>query len=309
MNFSFIALHKPLFAVLLLINLLILLLCFSLGELKPTTDFDYVDASGEGGITLMTVVWIFFILASRPAGRVTHLLFAGLTLTHISMLLDFLDEFISYPETSTWITTIESLPAPIGMAVMTYALYQWHQEQNTINSQLRRTERYYREHSWSDFVTGLYSAEYMKAQLKRELELTRSNQTEFSLIMLDIREFSLFNQKYGDQHGDNLLREIAQLILMNIRDGDLACRYAADRFIVLLPCTTEQRATEIANQITQAIAHLAYKPDRSGKTFYPEAVNCVNQYRGWHQYQLILSDLNEQLHDIKNHLNEQRLSA
>lgn len=302
MNLSFIRLHRRRFLLLLLTMVSTISLCLSLGSLKPADEFDWIDALGEGGITLMTVIWVFFILASRPAGRVTDLLFAGLTLTHVSMLLGFLDEFIAYGQSSMWLTTIESLPAPVGMAVMTYALYQWHQEQNTINTQLRRSERFYREHSLCDYVTGLYSAEYMKQQLNRELALSANNPTGFSLIMLDIRDFNLFNLNYGNDHGDNLLREIAKLILMNIRDGDLACRYAGDRFIVLLPATNESCAAEIAGQITQAIAHLAYKPQRSSEAFYPKTVSCVRQYRSWHDYQDILAELNQQLYSVKTEL-------
>jgi GGDEF domain-containing protein len=258
MNFTFLRLHKALFFYLLVIITFICSSAFSLGVLKPEAELDWLDATGEGGITLMTLIWIFFTLVSRPAGRVTNLLFIGLTFTHISMLLDFLDEFLRYPEQWAWLTTIESLPAPIGMVIMTFALYHWHQEQNIINNQLRRTERFYREHSLTDFTTGLYSADYMKNQIVLELNHAKAQQSSFSLAMFDIRHFSQFNHHYGFEHGDTLLREIAQLIKMNIRDGDLACRYASDRFIVLMPNTDNKTAQEISTQTKKSIEHLAF---------------------------------------------------
>jgi len=149
---------------------------FQTGQLKHATQIDFFDIAGEGGITLMTLVWIFFILISRPADKVINLLFTGLTLTHVSMLLDFIDEFLIYPDNNTWITTIESLLAPIGMIIMSFALYLWHQEQMTINTQLRNTEKYYRDHSLTDYVTGLYSAKYMKSQLQREILCGKTHQ-------------------------------------------------------------------------------------------------------------------------------------
>ena len=299
MNFTTISLHRHLFAYLVLSVIPVCACAFLIGDLKPKSEFDWFDAMGEGGITLMTLIWIFFTLVSRPAGRVTNLLFVGLLFTHISMLLDFLDEFLRYPENHEWLTTVESLPAPIGMVMMSIALYHWHQEQSAINNQLRRTERYYREHSLTDFTTGLYSADYMKHQIKLEINHAKSQQTSFSLMMFDIRQFSQFNQDYGYQHGDILLREIAQIILMNIRDGDLACRYASDRFIVLMPHTRQDVAAEIERQTKQAIEHLAYKHDNTSCAVYPDVISCSHQYRGWHSYEEVLQDINRQLSHAK----------
>ena len=147
MNFTFLRLHRALFTYLLLTILAVVWGTLSIGTLKPEAEIDWFDAVGEGGITLMTLIWIFFILISRPSGGVTNALFIGLTFTHVSMLLDFLDEFLHYPLDWSWLSTVESLPAPLGMVIMSFALYHWHKEQNTINNQLRRTERFYREHS------------------------------------------------------------------------------------------------------------------------------------------------------------------
>lgn len=299
MNFTFLQLHRHLFFLLAISITLVVSLAFYAGNLKPSAEFDFIDAAGEGGITLMTLIWIFFTLVSRPAGKVTNLLFIGLAFMHISMLLDFLDEFLRYPETLAWITTIESLPAPIGMIIMSWALYQWHQEQHAINNQLRRTERFYREHSLIDFTSGLYSAEYMKAQIKNELNNSKGQHLSFSLVMLDIKQFSHFNLHYGYKHGDSLLREVAQLIQMNIRDGDLACRYASDRFIVLMPNTNKKTAQEIAQQTKLAIEHLAYKSDNTSQAIYPNIITCSHQYRGWHSYEEVLADINQHLCQAK----------
>jgi diguanylate cyclase (GGDEF)-like protein len=295
MNYSFLRLHKALFFYLVITITFIVSGAFYIGVLKQEYEFDWFDAIGEGGITLMILIWIFFTLVSRPAGRVTNLLFIGLTLTHISMLLDFLDEFLRYPQDWAWLSTIESLPAPLGMIIMTFALYHWHQEQNSINNQLRRTERFYREHSLTDFITGLYSADYMKKQIQLEVNHTKDQNASFALVMLDICQFSQFNDHYGYKNGDNLLREVAQLITMNIRDGDLACRYASDRFIVLMPNTHQSTADEIAQQIKQLIEHLAYKLDSSSQAIYSQVNTCSHQYRGWNNFEEILTDINQHL--------------
>lgn len=283
--------HTKLFVILFLVSSTTVLFTFYHGQNKPLSYADWYDVAGEAGITLMTLIWIFFTLASRPSGKVTNMLFGGLLLTHVSMLLDLIDEFLTYPASSAWLTTIESIPAPFGMVIMSVGLYWWHQEQHVINQQLRKTERYYREHSYVDFVSGLYSAEYMKMQLQHELNYITGNQGTFSLLMLDICQFSKFNHRFGAVQGDNLLREIAQLVQMNIRNGDLACRFASDRFIVLLPQTQLQGANTIANHIQTAIAHLAHKSGETTKAIYPSIAICAKQYGGLHSYQDILADL------------------
>jgi len=295
MSLAYLNLHRHLVLILIFSIAFVVTIAFSQGDIKPWQNIDLIDATGEGGITFVLLMWIVFSLMSRPSGKVTTLLFFGLTLTHLSMLLDFLDEFVNYPASSAWLSTIESLPAPIGMLITSFALYYWFQEQMSINNQLRRTERFYREHSLIDFITGLYSAEYMKQQLKNELNTAKSHRASFSLMMIDIQNFSQFNRDYGYHHGDTLLREVAQLIRMNIREDDLACRYASDRFIVLMPNTQLATGQIIGEQIEQAIAHLAYKFGQSSEAIYTSVTICVKQYRGWHNYRDILTDMNAQL--------------
>lgn len=304
MNLSFFKFHRHLFLILLLVITSVIALTFNLGTLKPAEELDWFDAVGEAGITLVTLVWIFFILISRPSGKVTNWLFVGLTLTHVSMLLDFIDEFYFYTSDTAWLGTIESLPAPVGMIIMSVALYWWHQEQMSINAQLRNTERYYRDHSLTDFVTGLYSAKYMKNQLKREIVNAENHQQSFVMMLIDIRKFDSFNRKYGDQQGDTLLREIAQLILMNLRDEDLACRYASDRFIILMPNTSVDIAQTVATHIEQSIANLAFKIGNSAAAQYQHVTSCVMECDGNDEYLNVLDKLNDRMlatkHDINN---------
>eukprot|EP00481_Brizalina_sp_1-RS-2013_P002867 TRINITY_DN7636_c0_g1_i1.p1 TRINITY_DN7636_c0_g1~~TRINITY_DN7636_c0_g1_i1.p1 ORF type:complete len:109 (-),score=13.00 TRINITY_DN7636_c0_g1_i1:82-408(-) len=104
-------------------------------------------------------------------------------------------------------------------------------------------------------------------------------------MMFDLRHFAQFNQDYGYQHGDLMLREVAQLIQMNIRDGDIACRYASDRFIVLMPNTLEVTTKDIEQQTKRAIEHLAFKHDQTSDAIYPKVITCHHQYTSWHSYE------------------------
>ncbi|TYK64803.1 GGDEF domain-containing protein [Colwellia echini] len=292
MNRSFIKYHSPLVIILFFVLTAVISCTFALGELKVSNEIDYFDILGEGGMTIITLVWIGFILMSRPAGKVTNWLFSGLLLMNMSMLLDFMDEFIKYPDNNAWLTTLDSLPAPFGMVIMSIALYQWYQEQMTINAQLRRTERVYRDHTLTDFITGLYSAKYMKQQIKHQLLYSKSSNKPFTLMMIDIRQFDQFNRQHGYQQGDNLLREIGQVITMNIRDKDLACRYASDRFIVLLPDTSNETAETFAWHIENSLANLAFKVGSDLKANYQEITLCSKEYNGTESNYQVLELLN-----------------
>lgn len=292
MNYSLLPLNARLVMMVLLVMTTALFLSLALGNAKSWQEISWLDVSGEGGIALLTLVWIFFLLVSRPPGRVTSLLVSGLSFFMFSALLDLLDEFMRYPQ-ANWLSLIESIPAPIGMIMMTWALYQWHQEQLTLNAQLRRREARYREHLQVDWVTRLYSADYMREQLSNKL--TDPNSARLAVVMLDIDDFDHFNRRYGDAEGDRLLREISELILMNIRQTDLACRYAGDRFILMLPDTLPATARTLAEQICTAIRHLAFKAKESGEAVYHTLSFAVESVRDDDRVEDLLGRVNQRL--------------
>ena len=242
-------------------------LALFLGNPKQRADISGLDIVGEGSIVLLTLAWILAALASRPPGKVTSLLVFGLGFFLFSATLDFLDEFLRYPDDAHWISMIESYPAAVGMVVMTAALYQWHLEQRALNLQLRRREWDYRDHDKIDPITQLYRAEYWKEQIQKLQQFNKSA----VLAIIDINNFSLFNQQYGYTEGDRYLHEIAQILVMNLRQHDLACRYAGDRFAILLPDVSPTQADIIIDEIKASIQHLAFRHQLNTNAIYTSA--------------------------------------
>ena len=242
-------------------------LALFLGNPKQSADISGLDIVGEGSIVLLTLAWILAALASRPPGKVTSLLVFGLGFFLFSATLDFLDEFLRYPDDAHWISMIESYHAAVGMVVMTAALYQWHLEQRALNLQLRRREWDYRDHDKIDPITQLYRAEYWKEQIQKLQQFNKSA----VLAIIDINNFSLFNQQYGYTEGDRYLHEIAQLLVMNLRQHDLACRYAGDRFAILLPDVSPTQADIIIDEIKASIQHLAFRHQLNTNAIYTSA--------------------------------------
>ena len=247
--------YKLLFSLLLLLSGL--LLAIHTGKPKPGNEFDWFDILGEGTTLLVASGWLLLIGSSRPAGRVTDLLYFGSLLLVYSYFLDLLDEFIRYPEHVRLMSWLESLPAPVGMLVLTYGLIGWHKEQRAINRQLRGRELFLREHQLIDPLTQLYGIDYLQAVLQREIELHHSQQRTLSLLVVDIDNFRDYNRRFGLACGDTYLSQLSELLSNQLRNNDVVCRYAGDRFIALLPDTKQPQAMIMAQHIRQLLPQLA----------------------------------------------------
>lgn len=247
-----------------------ILVAIEAGTLKTMSEIKWLDVLGEGGIFLMTLSWLVAILVSRPAGTVTNYLVLGLLAFLTSSLFDLCDEFVRV-SSSNFLSWFESLPAPVGLLLLSYGLYHWHREQMSINEVLRKREYGVREYSAIDPITGLYRGVYMHDFIKHQLE---QRQCDFCLAALDLNDFGTFNQHNGYIDGDRFLRNIAELILMNSRLNDLVCRYAGDRFIIYLPSISIEDAEAQLQQIEAAIANLSFKSQQQ-QTVKQQTVSCV----------------------------------
>ena len=230
-------------------------LSLSHGVLRPAAEINWFDVLGEGCVLLFALTWIVAAIISRPPGRVTTLLVAGLNCFAFTALLDFLDESMSYSAAHEWLSMLESMPAAFGMVVMSAALIGWHKEQKALNRQLERREWSYRNHEQIDPVTQLYQADYWRARGND----AKSHQLSGCVMMLDINRFSSFNENHGYQEGDRFLQDIARLLIMHVRASDLVCRFAGDRFVFLMPELSCESATRLATDIQVSIRHLAFK--------------------------------------------------
>ena len=125
-----------------------------LGDLKPWAEVDLVDVVGEGITLLVCTAWLWLILSSRPAGRVTERLYYGSLLLVYCYFLDVADEFVHYDPGVVLMIWLESFSAPLGMVMLTIGLVGWHHEQRAIDRQLRGRELFLRDHQLLDPLTS-----------------------------------------------------------------------------------------------------------------------------------------------------------
>lgn len=80
-----------------------------------------------------------------------------------------------------------------------------------------------------------------------------------------MKRLALINREHGYGEGDRVLQSVSQLLILNVRDSDLICRLAGDRFVALLPATEPARAQLIADELVQAVASYAHKILQTGE--------------------------------------------
>src|SRR5690606_7164244 len=77
--------------------------------------------------------------------------------------------------------------------------------------------------------------------------------------------------RYGQAEGDAVLQAIAQLLMLNLRQQDLLCRLAGDRFVAVLPSTGQAQARMIAAELQQAVTSLAHRTGQHGARLFLHA--------------------------------------
>lgn len=104
-----------------------------------------------------------------------------------------------------------------------------------------------------DSMTNLYNHAYLKRRLKEELLKSKDNEQSLSYILLDIDDFKFYNDRFGHQAGDALLKEFAQLLKKCVRGKDIVGRYGGDEFAVILPKAGRSTALMLAERIRSTV--------------------------------------------------------
>ncbi|MBQ7764155.1 diguanylate cyclase [bacterium] len=118
-----------------------------------------------------------------------------------------------------------------------------------------------------DGLTELYNHRYFQETLASQIEISKRYSQPFSLIIIDIDFFKKFNDTYGHQAGDAVLRQVAQTLKKNSRTTDIVCRYGGEEMSIILPNTTAEEAMFSANRIHKAVAERDFQlnPTETGK--------------------------------------------
>lgn len=110
-----------------------------------------------------------------------------------------------------------------------------------------------------DPMTGLLNRRELLVRLRRALEVGVSRGTPYSLLYLDLDNFSEFNNEAGPGSGDRYLRELASLLTAKVRQRDALARVGSDKFAVLLDNCPEAEARKVADNLREVIENFAFE--------------------------------------------------
>lgn len=105
----------------------------------------------------------------------------------------------------------------------------------------------------TDSLTGLNNHRVFQERLNEEISRTERYSKVLSLIMFDIDHFKSFNDTYGHQTGDKVLKEIGGIINNSIRNVDFPARYGGEEFVIIVPETGCDEAVIIAERIRRRV--------------------------------------------------------
>lgn len=111
----------------------------------------------------------------------------------------------------------------------------------------------------TDGLTELYNHRFFQEQMIMQVANCSRYNTTFSLILIDIDFFKKFNDTYGHQSGDAVLRQVAQKLKRNVRSTDFVCRYGGEEMSIILPNTDKEEAIFTAQKICQVIAEKPFR--------------------------------------------------
>ncbi|MDF2568304.1 MAG: diguanylate cyclase domain protein [Oscillospiraceae bacterium] len=117
---------------------------------------------------------------------------------------------------------------------------------------------YLKHYANLDGLTEIYNHRYFHQKLDQKCKESDLEKTPISLLMLDIDYFKIYNDMYGHQKGDSILKEMVSLLRQNINNSDILCRYGGEEFSIILPNTDLNEAIRKGNQIREAVAEYQF---------------------------------------------------
>lgn len=152
--------------------------------------------------------------------------------------------------------------------------------------------------SRTDSLTGLTNRRWLLQRGERFLKVAQEQQSEFSLLMIDIDFFKKTNDQYGHKQGDLVLQIISKLGLKMLRKHDVFGRYGGEEFVIFLPDTNEKQAIFVAEKFRVLIEEHNWQEDGSEVEKVTLSIGVTNHKKVEGQQQISLMHLIKSADDL-----------
>jgi len=137
-------------------------------------------------------------------------------------------------------------------------------ESPEVAEKIRELKRYYNRKrdslsdlAFRDELTGLFNRRYFDLKLQEEIDRSARYGRSLSLVLADIDHFKSYNDEFGHQKGDEVLRSVSDLLRGTCRSSDVAARYGGEELALILPETDVEGAFLVAEKARKLIEERA----------------------------------------------------
>jgi len=120
-------------------------------------------------------------------------------------------------------------------------------------TELYKLKEQFQQQANTDYLTNLYNRRYFIEQAEREFTRSQRHALPLAVLSIDIDHFKYINDTYGHQFGDKILIDISKQLLQGIRQEDIVARIGGEEFAIMLPNTTQNEGTSLAERIQQKL--------------------------------------------------------
>jgi diguanylate cyclase (GGDEF)-like protein len=119
------------------------------------------------------------------------------------------------------------------------------------------------ELSYTDSITSLYNYRYFYKRLTEEVFRAKRFDRKLALVIFDIDDFKVYNDTYGHQAGDQLLKQLGELLSRTVRSIDVVSRYGGEEFCVIMPESDQEECLKFLERLRKNIMNYPFKDEHS----------------------------------------------